>query len=334
MSALATPSLAEEYRTVTDGAALFDRSDTGRLRLTGEDALDLLERLSTNALADLGVGEGIPTVLTSNKGRIIDLLLVMRQPDSLLVFAGPNTRNRVAEWIDFYTIVEDVETEDITGDTAMLSVAGAEAGPVLDGVARPGVSGMPLYRSAPATFGDIDATVVRSDFTGSSAYNIVVPAAAAGPLRERLMEGGATPVGAEAVEAVRVERGVPVSGKELGEAYNPLEAGLKGFISFTKGCYVGQEVVARLDTYDKVQKHLVGITWGSDALPGPDAKLVLDGRQVGVVTSAVGAPRLDSNIGLGYVRKAHAGPGTLLTLELEDGEVQASVADLPFVPAP
>ena len=90
-------------------------------------------------------------------------------------------------------------------------------------------------------------------------------------------------------------------------------------------------MVARLDTYDKVQKHLVGVTWDSDALPGPDARLVLDGKQVGVVTSAVRSPRLSGSIGLGYVRRALAAPGTVLTLELHEGEVQARVAALPFL---
>jgi len=333
-AALAAASVADEYRVVIDGAALFDRSDVGRLRLRGEDALDLLERLSTNALTELAVGEGISTVLTSNKGRIIDLLFVLREPDSLLVLTGPQTRAKVADWIEFYTIVEDVVIDDVTDETTMLSIAGASAAALLDRVVSPGAGDTSLYRSAPVTVGDADATVMRTDFTGAPAYDIVLSASSAGSLRERLIEGGATPVGAEALEAVRIERGVPVSGKELGEAYNPLEAGLKGIVSFTKGCYVGQEVVARLDTYDKVQKHLVGITWDSDALPGPDARVVLDGKQVGVVTSAVRSPRLNSSIGLGYVRKAQAAPGTILTLELEDGEVQASVAALPFVPSP
>jgi folate-binding protein YgfZ len=327
-------SLQEQYRALTAGAALIERSHFGRLCVRGEDALDLLDRLSTNALADLTEGQGAPTVLTSSKGRIIDLLFVLREHDALLVLTGPQNRAKVADWIDFYTIVEDVVTEDVTEDTAMLSIAGPSASALIERAAGPSAGETALYRSVRVAFGDADATLIRTDFVELPGYDLVVSKGDAAALREALLGGGAVPVGPEALEAVRVERGVPASGNELTEAYNPLEAGLKQFISFTKGCYVGQEVVARLDTYDKVQKRLVGMTWASEAMPGPDARLLLDGKQVGVVTTAVRSPRSQGSIGLGYVRKAHAAPGTALTLELRDGEVQAQIAALPLVPTP
>ena len=116
---------AEEYRALSSGAGLIDRTGVGRLIIRGEDALDLLDRLSTNELATLEVGSGAATVLTTNKGRIIDLLLVHRGEDSLTVFTSPGNQTRVAEWIDFYTFVEDVVVEDRTFETAMLSLSGS-----------------------------------------------------------------------------------------------------------------------------------------------------------------------------------------------------------------
>ena len=327
-------SFSLEYEALTGGVALIARSDSGRLRLSGQDALDLLDRLSTNALADLDAGQGAPTVLTSNKGRIMDLLLVLRAPDSLLVLTGPGNQKRVADWIDFYTIVEDVNVEDITETTAMLSLAGPGAAALLNRTSATDAASIPLYRSAQVTLGGIDATLVRTDFPGLPGYDLVVPAEDGDTLRQALLDEGAAPVGSEALETVRVERGVPVFGRELVEAFNPLEAGLKQFISFTKGCYVGQEVVARLDTYDKVQKHLVGLRWEADTTSEQDARLLLGGKQVGVVTTAARSPRLKGSIGLGYVRKAHASPGTVLALELGDEETPAEVAALPFVPYP
>ena len=202
---------------------------------------------------------------------------------------------------------------------------------LLDKAAGAETASLDIWRSVPATFGGVDATVMRTDFVGLHGYDLLAPASDRQRLWEALIESGATPVGTEALEVVRVERGVPTSGRELGETYNPLEAGLKGLISFTKGCYVGQEVVARLDTYKKVQKHLSGLTWDSETLPGKNARLMLDGAQVGVVTPAVRSPLLRSGIGLGYVRKASALPGTTLTLELDDGHTQAQVVGLPFV---
>ena len=329
-------SVDEEYRALTEGAGLLDRSAVGRLSFIGHDALDLLNRLSTNELMTLDVGQGALTVLTSNKGRILDLLTVLRLTDRLLVLTSPENRQKVAEWIDFYTFVEDVTVQDVTEETAMLSVAGPSAAGLLDELSGQQVSSLGRYESAEGSIGGVQATIVRTDSFRLSGYDLVVPAALAQRLRDELLVrgqgAGLRPVGTEALEAVRVEQGVPAFGAELGEDFNPLEANLREYISFTKGCYVGQEVVARLDTYDKVQKRLVGLQWDSDSIPTPGAKLTLDGKQVGLLTSAVPSPRLDRAIGLGYVRKAHARPGTVLSMESADG--QGEVAELPFKTVP
>jgi folate-binding protein YgfZ len=317
-------TVAKEYQALTEGVALLDRSFIGRLSLTGEDALDLLNRLSTNDLMGLQVDRGIPTVLTSNKGRIIDLLYVLRLADRLLVLTAPENRQTVADRIDFYTFTEDVTIQDITEETAMLSVAGPGGASLLDGVSGADISSLGRYDSVHVSMGGVETTLIRTDLAQLPVYDLIVAGADGQRLwRELLIEGEGVdvkPVGMEALEAARVEQGVPVYGKELSEEFNPLEANLLEYISFTKGCYVGQEVVARLDTYKKVKKHLVGLRWDSDSNPAPGAKLLLDGKQVGVVTSAAKSPRLNRGVGLGYVRKAQAQPGTVLSMDAGDGE--------------
>ena len=327
-------SLEEEYQALIEGVALLDRSSIGRLRLTGEDALDLLNRLSTNELMDLEPESGIPTVLTSNKGRILDLLFVLRLPEHLLVLTAPQNRQKVADWIDFYTFVEDVALKDVTEDTAMLSLAGPGAGGLLDELTGSPLSALARYRSSHAEISGLEVEVVRTDFAGVPGYDLVVTAADGARLWEGLLSAGTVaglrPVGMEALETVRVERGVPAYGKELSEEVNPLEANLLELISFTKGCYVGQEVVARLNTYKKVQKSLVGLLWESGPMPAPRSRLLLDGKQAGVVTSVARSPALHSIIGLGYVKKAQAKSGTLLTAESPDGPSATKVVELPF----
>ena len=127
----------EEYRAARERTALADRSSSGRLRIRGKDALDLLNRLSSNKLIDLAQGEGASTVLTNNKGRIIDLLLVINMGDELLVITSPQTPERVIEWIDLYTFGEDITVEDVTEDTALLSLMGPGAGDLLGTNASP-----------------------------------------------------------------------------------------------------------------------------------------------------------------------------------------------------
>ena len=303
-------SVRDEYASATEGVGLADRSHLGRLRMSGADALDLLNRLSTNNLDDIAIGDLQGTVLTTNKGRIIDLLYVLRQDDHLLVFTGPETRQRVAEWIDFYTFIEDVVVEDVTEETAMLSVVGRAAASTL-----PQLADMPLYSSAPLTIHGVDVVALRTDFAGVDGYDLIAPVEQAAALWDALTAMGAAPVGSQALELVRISNGIAGYSSELGEDYNPIEAGLMDFISFNKGCYIGQEVVARLNTYDKVQKHLVKLSWDGGDAPELPADLLYDGRKVGTLTSAVKAIDGDRFIGLGFVRKAHVEEGVRLLTE-------------------
>ena len=321
MPASVYSTVREEYDALTKGIGLVERSHLGRLKVTGNDAIDLLDRLSTNKLQDMQVGEIEGTVLTTNKGRIIDLLFVVRRDDHLLVITGPETRQRVAEWIDFYTFIEDVEVQDITESTAMLSVAGPKARGVF-----PQLSDLPLSDAEHITICGKEVLTLHTEMAGIVGYDFVVPIAEAAALRDALVDAGAVPVGSHASELVRIGYGVAEYGGELHEDYNPLEADLKDYISFNKGCYIGQEVVARLNTYDKVQKHLMCLSVESGKemdLPSP---LMHEGRQVGTLTSAVESLDGERFHGLGYVRKAHAQEGNRL---LTEGGVEVVVHGFP-----
>ena len=168
------------------------------------------------------------------------------------------------------------------------------------------------------------------------AFDVIVPGSRAGRLwREFLTEGsefGARPVGIEALGSVRVEQGVPEYGKELSEDVNPLEAGLLDLISFNKGCYVGQEVIARLNTYKKVQRHLVGLSWDSSAVPEPGCALFFEGERVGAITSETRSSGTGGGVGLGYVRIGQARVGEKLTMGSADSASLALVERVPSTP--
>ena len=239
------------------------------------------------------------------------MTFVLRRSDHLLLLTGGGNEDRVAGWIDFYTIIEDTQVEDITATTAAVSLMGPKAPELLASLAGPGSA--PAENEAAEL--DIDgapATAIRRDMGAIPTFDLIAPGPGGQALRDAVTAAGACPVGGEAVEMARLEQGVPSQGRELSEAYNPLEAGLQHMVSYTKGCYIGQEVIARLTTYDKVQKRLVGLAWPSGAEVDAGAKLMLDGKQAGVVTSAARDPRNDNGIGLGYVRKALSDPGTQL----------------------
>ena len=298
----------DEYRALNSGVALVDRSEAGRLIVMGEDGLDLLNRLSTNELATLEVGAGTATVLTTNKGRIVDLLYVHRREDRLVVFTSPGNQQRVAEWIDFSTFVEDVTVKDVTGDTAMISVTGLGSTEFLDGLTSGQASSLATFERLIAQVLTVPAEVYRSDFLGMPSFDIVIGDEHGKPLFASLTDEGAVMAGENMVEGVRIERGIPAFGKELTEDYNPHEANLVHHVSFSKGCYIGQEVIARLQTYKKVSKYLVGLRWEGEGLEA-GSFLRHDGRRVGIATSVARLPHTGTNVGLGYVRKEFVDDG-------------------------
>ena len=241
------------------------------------------------------------------------MIFVLRRPDHLLLLTGGGNETRVAEWIDFYTIIEDTEVEDITTGTAAVSLMGPGAAGLLASLAGPDAPPAGNEDAAEVAIDGVQATAIRRDVGAIPAFDLIASDSDGPPLLENLTGAGAFPVGRDTVELARIEQGVPAFGAELDEAYNPLEAGLQHMVSYIKGCYIGQEVIARLTTYDKVQKCLARLAWPSDADVDAGAKLMLDGRQAGIVTSAIRDPRTGSGLGLGYVRKALSDAGAGLT---------------------
>ncbi len=298
---------------LTENAVAFDVSDFGRLRVTGEDAIDLLDRLSTNDLRLLEVGAGIGTVLTTNKGRIIDLLRILRRDNDLMMLTSPGTRQQVADWIEFYTFAEDIEVEDVTEETSQWLVVGGDS---QDAVGRAGYDTNGLDDHLSHWTSSEDSIVFRSSFGEITAYELIAPVNDGAPLF------GLEALGQSDLARLRVEQGVPAYPNEMNEDRNPLESLLKPHISFNKGCYIGQEVVARLNTYDRVQRFLCQLTMDNGVVVDAGSGVVVDGNQVGEVTTS--APGL----ALAYLRKRFYEDGLRVEVHSGDGVVNAAVRDI------
>lgn len=325
-------STANEYHSVKNGFAIIDRSTLGQLTMAGSDSLDLLQRLSTQDLHILESGSGCLTVLTSEKGRVIDLLAVHHLGDKLLLVTSPGNQSAVANWLEKYTIIEDSITRDVTSKSAALAFFGAQAttfarrlaGDQLDSVAPWGHVRLNLMGT--------EVILAEAREPSGRGYHLLLSDSShlnslLGFLMELGQDLGIQSIGIAAYDMLRIESGLPEFGREMDERYNPLEIGLGSFISFSKGCYIGQEVVARLDTYNKVQKQLMGLLLPEGQLAPPGSKLLAEGRAIGMITSVTLTPRIASPIALGYVRSNFAEPGLLV--ELEDGN-KATVVALPF----
>lgn len=303
-----------EYAALLHGVGLADHSYTGRLLLRGTDALDLTNRLSSNKLEELDEGTGAATVLTTPKGRVVDLLLLGAIPGHLLMLTSPGRAQAVVEWFEFYTFGEDVTLTDIASETAHFTLAGPRARETL---AVMGTSVLPSVRYGLCETDMKGASLVlwSTLSAGTESYELIVSQDQALGVWEALVKAGAVPTGQVAWEAFRIGNGAPVHGAEFGEETNPLESRLRGAISFAKGCYTGQEVIARLDTYAKVQRLLMAVTLSGLAQPGQ--ALHFEGKAVGMLTSVAPVPGSAEYVALALVDGKHAKIG--MTLVTEDG---------------
>jgi hypothetical protein len=322
-----------ELRAALYRCALVDRSFLGRVTATGPDVLELLHRLSTADLRRLEPGQGRVTVLTSPKGRIVERLFVHHlAPGRVLLLGGPGAAPRVMEHLGRYTFAENTGLEDSGGPERLLALVGPMAGDVLDAI---GFERPEPWGSRAVSYEGARVELLGHDGLAPAGFALLTAAENAAALWRGLFlavtKVDGRPAGEEAMEGLRVLRGVAGPGHELTEDYNPLEAGLREAVSFHKGCYVGQEVVARLENYDKVSRELVGVRMPvGSSVPAQGTPLFHDGREVGTLTSAVLAPGYDRPLGLAYVKRRQVSVGARVALGEGADAVQCELLALPF----
>ena len=317
---------AAEHRAMRDAAGVTDRSHQGRLHLIGNDGLDLLHRITTNALLDMEPLQGKATLLLTSKGRIIDLVFVVRLPDRLLLVTGPGCARKVHDGIARYIITEDCALEDATERTAQLRIVGPRSAAALRDVL--GADPLSLAKYSFMSIAWRGETVLVGGavpLMGQPSYHVFGSNEAMRGVWREMTARGVAPVGVEAYEALHVETGLPASNTEFMEDYNPLEAGAASLISFTKGCYVGQEVVARLDTYKKVQRTVVQFRFPGGASVPRGARVLRDGRDIGLVTNPARQPERDETLAIGFVALAEARAGAAVSAATQRGPVAGEI---------
>lgn len=322
--------LPDPLQPLRQGAAIFDLPGRVTLRLEGAEAPGFLQGLVTNDVLRLAPGEGCDALFLTPKGKLRAVASVLRLPSGLLLDAPAELKERLPGILgDYLPFHPAVTLSDETDGTAVLHLSGPGAAEVAASAGAPDLPGSPFGHVEAPVGGDA-VRLVRVDRTGEPGWDVRCPHGSAAAVRSRLVTHGAIPLPDEALDAARVEAGLPWWGRELGEDVLPDEAGLtRTAVSYTKGCYVGQETVARLRTYGHVNRLLVGLLLdpGGTAAPGDEVRS-LDGR-VGGVTSATLSVRLGRWVALAYVRREHADPGTRLAVAGAAGESPAAVVAFP-----
>ncbi|HEY9900741.1 MAG TPA: glycine cleavage T C-terminal barrel domain-containing protein [Pantanalinema sp.] len=306
---------------------IVDRSDWGKLWLAGKDAADFLHNYTTHDVKALAPGKGIQTAVTTWKGTMVDHVFVMRREDGLWVLTHPGRSRAVKDALEKYLLGVDVTLEDRTEGYGLLYVFGQLSRPVMAKATGLQPS-WPQHAPVPVRIGGAEALVASTWGAFGEGYHVLVTNDAATTVYDALVREadakGMLPIGSEAWERLRIEQGIPAFGHEITEAVNPWEARLADSVSMAKGCYLGQEVIARLANYDKVQRYLVGLRFEGDRLPEQGAEIHVDDKKVGVVTSAC------AELGLGFVKGAYVAPGTRVVVKTGDKSTPAMVEARPF----
>ena len=315
---------AAEYAALREGAALVDLGFRILLRATGSDRIAFLQGMLTNDVS-LAPGGGCPALLLTIQGRITADVRVAAVEDAVLLEVDVRARDAFVGALTKLIIADDVELVAPADPLALIGLDGPEAARLLG----PRAAGLDPYAHAPVDVAGISVRAQRASEVRGPGFVLHVPAAEAGRLWQVLADAGARPCGMEALEGRRVEVGVPRIGVDMDESTLALEVPVNDAISTTKGCYLGQEVVARGTARGHVNRRLLRLRLAGP-VPLPGTPLVRDGKEVGRLTSIARAFGTGGMAALGFVRREHWAPGTELAVGHGHAVTLAQVAELPL----
>ena len=330
--------MTNNYAQARERIGLYDQSGkTGRVIGRGKDVIDLLHRMSTNDLKPIEHKPfaGAQTVLTNEKGRIVDLITVLNRGNDALLLTSKDHEETIIKWLDKFTIMDDARFERASEQLSQFLLIGRGAYGFVSELIGIDPSSLARFSAVEVEYFGAKLLVQKSVRIAESGWTFIVDVEKANEIFRQLQEEisllGGVVLDEETYEALRIETGIPASPNELNEKHNPLEAALVTAVSFTKGCYIGQEVIARLDSYDKVQRHLLGVRLNAmprAALPIPIT--LREGEVVGELTSCQFSPGLDCVIGLAYIKTSYSNPGAQFYVNDGDQQLSATLEKLPF----
>ena len=313
---------ADAMQAAHSGVAICDRSHWGKILVSDSDRIRFLHNQSTNDFERLQPGQGCDTVFVTSTARTIDLATAYVMEDAVLLLVSPNRCQYLIDWLDRYIFFADQVKLDVTSD-AVFSLIGSNSDALLEQLGVSSLIGQPLATHQLTKIADVEVRVAVGSGLATSGYTLIVPDSSAATVWSKLVETGAVPLGDRVWEQLRIEQGRPAPDRELTEDYNPLEAGLWQTLSFNKGCYIGQETIARLNTYKGVKQYLWGIRLSAPAEPG--SVIMVGEEKVGKLTSYIETE--NGCFGLGYIRTKAGGSG----LKVQIGEATGEVVDVPFL---
>ncbi|RMG95747.1 MAG: folate-binding protein [Chloroflexi bacterium] len=298
------------YEAAHNSAVFVNRSNLGLLKFTGETRLDLIHRMSTQAVNQLKSGEGAATILTTDIGRMIDRLILYVASTAVYAITGEDNADNIARYLMGYVFFnDDFHIENLTPETAVFGVYGPQAQSLLHQAGFPETD-LPLHHWRETQLDNIPVWLHRTDPVAGDGYFIMCAHTHQEKIRQQLQHTGLVEIDEPAFEYLRIESGLPRFGREITSDYIPLEANLWADVSFHKGCYIGQEVIARMESRGRIAKKLVQLRPSGPVTTGDT--ILANGKTAGIITSAATGPA--GWVALGYIKTAVLNtPNTTLT---------------------
>ena len=325
-----------EYRTVRQQAGLIDWSSEGLLKIRGADRAAFLHNLLTNDIKVLTPGTGCPAALLTPTAKLLAEGLVLADDEAHWFLTDGGRMPSVLKTLDHYLITEDVALQDVSARQAIFALQGPQSLALLPSLLDAPVSLPTPFTHLLVTVDSAPIRLIHWSITGEPGVVLVVPAEQAAWLWNRLLERGrphgVQPVGWETLNTLRIEAGIPWFGLDVDETNLLPETGLERYaVSATKGCYVGQEIVARMQTYGSASRKLMGLVCEGHEVPQANDPILKDGQPLGHITSACFSPAMQQPIAMGSIKRPFYEVGTTVQIVRADQSLAATLVRRPFV---
>ncbi len=329
-------SVSDEYNALKNGAGIRFIPNSTIIQIAGKEALDFLHRISTNTLKDLNPFEKKNTLFLNEKGRLIDKTILLNLESFFFLIGSPDSDGKLFNWINKYIIMEDITVKDATGEYLLIELIGPQSESYLTLLIGDEIKNL---NDKNILFTNADSfsfyLFKNPDVIGIKNYKLLVDKNKSVEFVEYMLQNKSVfdvnLIGEDAYNNFRIENGIVSSPNEINDNYNPHETNLIGDVSFTKGCYIGQEVIARLDTYDKVQRKMLGIIFPEKIeLNGTSKLFDEEENDAGEITSAVYSEALKKQIAVGFIRKKILNENKQIYFEAKGKKIPVIICELPF----
>lgn len=327
----------EELKKVRQAVGLIDLSHYGAIKIGGKEAIQFLNGLVTNDVKKLEKGSGMQAAFLTGHGKVKALCRIFCLGDEYLVINDPQTHEKVYKYIFPFSYAGDFKVDDVSDQYQLLTVQGPKSLLVMKEVCFEPVPSLIENDWLETIIAGHHVLVARSSHTGEMGFDIFAPASGLTDVWDFILLKGnfhsIAPVGLDAAETLRIEAGIPAYGIDVDENNMMLETGLSEAVSFSKGCYTGQEAVAMATYRGHISKKLSGLVFSENQIPSPGSAISKDGKQIGHITSSVKSPSLEKVIALGFIKYGFFEPGNIVEVESGSLSLTAEIVELPFYKA-